>query len=365
MLVLGLLLVWTMSAMAGPGEGAGVTVDFISDPAPERIVPGSDLVQVTLAASWHGTPLQHGQLTMKILAPPPAGGLFRAFPPVEGTELLRLTSELNGGRFSLQYLFPIRGTYGVELELTAVPGGEPFPATTWRHAWQVGGSPSSVRWTWLLMGGLFILGAGVGLVLSRQTTPRMKPLSSLGAMVLLGVCYVTTLSSPPSVGADHPMSSVLHFPRGPQVIRGDDGWELVVRPTPVQARVGEPWHLAMSLNKAGQVFPQRTEVALNVYQLRDDKPMLRTQVIAPSGFVTQRLQLFDSAPHTCTVTARPLDSGGAEPVALTAVLGVDVTTSALTLGIDLRLLAILGAMLAGGLVAGFVLPRLGKETERA
>jgi hypothetical protein len=253
----------------------------------------------------------------------------------------------------------------VDLELAALPGGEEFPATTWRQDVQVGGSPSSSRWPWLLMVGLFALGAGVGIGLSCLTTRRMKPLSGVGAMVLLALGYIATLSGPASVEADHPMSSVLHFPRGPQVIRGNDGWELVVRPTPIQARVGEPWHLAISLNKAGQVFPQRTEVSLNVYQLRDDKPILRAQVIGPTGFATQRLQLFDSAPHTCTVTARPVDGEGAESMALTAVLGVDVMPPASSLGVDLRPLAILGAMLGGGLVAGFLLPRLGREAHHA
>jgi hypothetical protein len=280
-------------------------------------------------------------------------------------ELLGLRSELRQGRFSFEYLFPIPGTYHVEAELSPTPGGEDFPPTSWRREVRIRDDAPPVWSHWLLLGGVFALGALLGGFLTQHISGKKRPPAVMGLACLVGLWLISPLVSPAFVGADHPVASMVQFPRGAQVIKGDDGWELVVRPTPAQAKVGEPLHLAIALNKDGSPFTQGTEVTLNIYQLRDDQPILRTQVLAPSGFVSQRLQLFDSAPHTCTVTARAVGRTGDEPRGLTAVLGVDVASQAPALTAKLRAVAVVSAMLGGGLVAGYLIPRIGKETGRA
>jgi hypothetical protein len=336
-----------------------MTVDIVSDPPLEQLVPGARLARVTFNVFWREKPVEHGHLTVKLLAPKRAKGSLPEFFDSAGGEVLQLESELRRGIFSFQYLFPVSGTYQVEIALAPVPGGEDFSPTTLRKDFLVHGQPVQGRFHWLLLGGLFALGLGVGAVFSRWLRGRRKPSSVAAVVSLLGLCHAVTLLSAATVGADHAVNTQIDFPRGPQVIKGDDGWELVVRPTPVQVGVGEPLQLTTLFRKDGQIFPDAIEVSLNVYQLADDKPILRAQVVAPNGFSSQHLQLFDSAPHTCTVTVRPADVDLGSTAGLAAVLGIDVTPRSTSVGVGLWLLAISVGALGGGLIAGFLLPRLG------
>jgi hypothetical protein len=338
-----------------------MTVDIVSDPPPERLVPGASLVRVTLNASWREKPLERGHLTVKLLAPQRSEGFLAEFFNSTGGAALELESELRHGSFSFQYLFPTSGTYKVEIELAPVPGGEDFSPTTLRKDFQVHGRPAHGRSHWLMLGGLFALGLAAGVVFSHRLKARRKPSSVAAVVSMLGLCHAVALLSAAAVGADHAVNTQIDFPRGPQVIKGDNGWGLVVRPTPVQVGVGEPLQLTTLFRKDGQIFPDATEVSLNVYQLADDKPILRAQVVAPNGFSSQRLRLFDGAPHTCTVTARPADVDPGGTVGLAAVLGIDVTPRPNSLGVDLWLLAVSVGALGVGLIAGFLLPRLGGE----
>jgi hypothetical protein len=361
-LALWVSLTWGMSAIAGQVERTGMTVDIVSDPPPEQLVPGVSLGRVTLHVFWREKPLERGHLTVKLLAPQRAEGFLSGLSHSAGGEVLQLASELRHGVFSFQYLFPMSGTYKVELELAPVPGGEGFSPTTLRKDFRVHGRPARGRFHWLMLGALFALGLSAGVVCSRRVKAGGKPSSVAAVVSLLGVCHAVALLSTAAVGADHAVNTRIDFPRGPQVIKGGDGWELVVRPTPVQVSVGEPLQLTTLLRKDGQIFPEATEVSLNVYQLADDKPILRAHVMAPNGVSSQRLRLFDSAPHTCTVTARPTGRDLGSAVGLAAVLGIDVTPQSTSAGVDLRLLAIAVGVLGMGLIAGFLLPRLGGES---
>jgi hypothetical protein len=352
---------WVMGAMAGEVGEAGMRIDIISDPPPEQIVPGTSLARVTLKASRHGASVQHGHLKMKLLAPKRSEGLLPQSPHLEGSELLQLESDLRDGAFSFQYHFPMRGTYQVELELLPVPGGTSFSPTTLRQDFRVHSDPVHGAWLWLLLSAWFALGGAVGLLFSRRTKTGSKPASAAAIVSISSLCAAFMLSHPALVKADHAMNAPIDFPHGPQVIKGNDGWELVVHPMPVQVQAGETLQLSMLLRKEGVVLAEATEMSLNVYQLAHDKPILRANILAPNGSTSQRLQLFDGAPHSCTVTARPAGGAFARSVALAAVLGVDVSPHPPSMTAKIRLLAIAVGVLGGGMVAGFLLPKMSRE----
>lgn len=355
-------LTWGMSAIAGQVAQTGMTVDVVSDPPPEQLVPGVSLARVTLKASWREKPLERGHLTVKLLAPLRGEGFLPEFSHSAGGEVLQLESELRRGSFSFQYLFPISGTYQIEIALAPVPGGEEFSPTTLRKGFRIHGQPAQGWLHWLMLAGLFVLGLSAGVVFSRRVKAGRKASSVAAVVSMLGVCHAVALLSATAAGADHAVNTQIDFPRGPQVIQGGDGWELLVRPTPVQVSVGEPLQLTTLFRKDGQIFPEGTEISLNVYQLADDKPILRAQVVAPNGFSSQRLRLFDSAPHTCTVTARPAGGNPDSTVGLAAVLGIEVTPPSTSVGVDLPRLTSAVGVLSVGLIAGFLLPRLGGES---
>jgi hypothetical protein len=104
-----------------------------------------------------------------------------------------------------------------------------------------------------------------------------------------------------------------------------------------------------------------TDVALEVANLEDARMVLWSAVRTPAGQTTQRLQLFDGAPHAVTITARPVGEGYSEAVALTAVLYLDVQTLHPPLGVKIRLMALLLGVLVSGMVIGFFFPKQHKE----
>src|SRR5437016_1037392 len=114
--------VWLLWVAPGQTEDAAVTVEIASTPPLERIRPNTDLARVTLTALLHGKPLGQGHVKVQLTAPPRTTVLATGFPRVEGTALLALDSELRDGAFTLQYLFPIRGTYTFDLDIAPVPG---------------------------------------------------------------------------------------------------------------------------------------------------------------------------------------------------------------------------------------------------
>ena len=112
-----------------------------------------------------------------------------------------------------------------------------------------------------------------------------------------------------------------------QVMRGDDGWELEVHSSPAPATVGHLVQLAIWLRKDGAVFPGLTEVAIAVANQEEAQTVMGTHILAPQGHTAQSLQLYDGAPHTITVTVRPVGEEASGVAPLTAVLGLDVVAS--------------------------------------
>jgi hypothetical protein len=148
---------------------------------------------------------------------------------------------------------------------------------------------------------------------------------------------------------------------GSQILQGADGWELEVRPHPEVATVGQLVELAIRLRKDGAVFPSLTDVALEVANLEDARTVLRSAVRAPAGQTTQRLQLFDGAPHAVTVRVQPVGERYSQAAALTTVLHLDVQALHPPLGVKIRLMALLLGVLVGGIALGFFFPTRHKE----
>jgi hypothetical protein len=104
--------------------------------------------------------------------------LSTGFPRVEGTPLLALDSEFTDGSFNLQYVFPIRGTYTLDLGIAPVPGGPAFQPTRLHRMIRISENPVVARNAWLLIVGLFVLGGVTGRIFARSAAAR-KGLTAL------------------------------------------------------------------------------------------------------------------------------------------------------------------------------------------
>jgi hypothetical protein len=180
--------VWLLCGTTGQAEDATVTVALASTPSLERLRPNADLAHLTCTTLLHGTPLGQGHIKVQLTAPPRTKVLSTGFPRVEGTPLLALDAECSDGTFTLQYLFPIRGTYTFDLELASVPGGPTFPPTSLRKTVRLAENPVVARHAWLLTGGLFVLGGITGVIFARSAAAREKLLSRAIVGPLLLCC---------------------------------------------------------------------------------------------------------------------------------------------------------------------------------
>jgi hypothetical protein len=346
-----------LAHLSRAGEGAAeaaVSIQMVTDPPREQTLPDSRPAQLTFKASVDGQPLGSGRLAVDVTAPETSMLLPTLLPAVEGTTLLQLASELTGGKFAVEYLFPIPGVYTFDFDIAPAPDGQAVESTKIRHSLHVQADPASVRRAWLFRVALFALGgiAGAWYVCAahRQRTPPSRAVIAPGMLVLGGLVFVTGSYT----FADHGPRQLV-FPKGAQVIQGDDGWALEVRPTPEQAMVGDLLDMGVTLTHQGQVFADAMEVGLHLYNLRDDQTVLRTSILAPKGSTSQRFQVVESVPHTCTVTARPVSGVSEGPVTLTAVVGIDGVAAPMPFTVRLRLMSLMLGMVGAGAAGGFFL----------
>jgi hypothetical protein len=282
------------------------------------------------------------------------------FPWVEGTPLLALNSVLQqDGTFTLQYIFPIRGAYLFDLEITPVPGGPAFQPTRMSRTVHISENPAEVRHAWLLVIALFVLGVIVGMVFARSATARdaLPNSARVVSWVLFGLllCASRPVMAGTTHASDTPGQSRL------QVVQGADGWELAVRPQPPSATVGQLLELAIWLRKNGVVVENNTEILLAVSSQEHNQEILRTSLRLRSGQTVQHLQIFDGAPYTITVTARPATAPEHDVAPLTVAFGIDVQALHPPTAVKLRVLGLFVGILLLGMAVGFFFPRAGKE----
>jgi hypothetical protein len=347
-------LVSPLSGAEKHAAEAAVTLKLQTDPPLEQIVLDTKPTQLTFTVSADGKSLEAGRLAVHVMAPPRPILLPSPHPAVEGTTLLELNSDLTDGTFTLEYLFPAQGAYGFDFDIVPTAHGQSMHATKLRESVQVRADQDSIRRAWLFRVVLFSLGgiAGAWYARAAQTrkTPPSRAVTATGAVVVGGLVLVIGSFT----CADHGPRQ-LAFPKGTQVIQGDAGWALEVRPTPTQAVVGELLEITVTLTDAKQVFSGAMDVAMHVYNLKDDRTVLRTNILASHGSTSQRFQVVESAPHTCTITARPVSGVSGKPETLTAVLGIDVIAAPTPITVKLRVMGLFLGVIGAGVAGGFLL----------
>jgi len=349
--------VWLLWVARGQAEDAAVTVEIASTPSLEYLRPQTDLAHVTLTALLHGKPLRQGHMQVQLTAPPRTTVLAIDFPEVEGTPLLAFDSELLDGSITLQYRFPIRGTYTFDLEMTPVPGGPVFPPTRLRQTVRIADNPAMMRYTWLLVVGLFVLGVITGILVVRCVATRAKLRSRALIGLLVVCCGVLAPITMVAAHAGHPEHEAHGTPER-QVIWGDDGWELEIHSIPMPVTVGHLLQLALWLRKDDAVFPGMTEVSIAAVNLEDAQTVVEIHILARQGSISQSLQFYASVPHTIAVTVRPV-AGETRGWALPTVgLSVDVMAVGSPLAVQMRRMALGLGVVAIGMVMGFCVPHM-------
>jgi hypothetical protein len=198
------------------------------------------------------------------------------------------------------------------------------------------------------------------MIFARSAAARERLWSSTSVALLLGLGGALLPAS--GVLADHGhRSPTLAASQGRQVIHGDQGWELEVQASPIPATVGQLVQLAMWLRQDGALFPGLTDVHMEVVHQEEAHTVLETHMQARQGYTRQSLQLYDGAPHTVSVTVRPVAVEGNAVAPLTATLGLEVVALHPPLAVKIRMMAILLGVFVVGMAGGFFLPWPFKE----
>ncbi len=345
------LALFTSLTVMGHANASPITVKITSTPPQQQIRPDLDLAQVTVQVLHQGQPLTAGHVRAKLTSPTRTSWLSTDFPIVEGTALLDLASDLQQGALTFAYLFPIRGIYTFDLTVSSNPDGPAFSPTTIRQLFQLAENPAEVRNTWLLVGGLLLLGVIAGMIFARSAAAQEALLlAGLMALVSSGFIWPYLFSS---IATATPNDNRQH------VAQGDNGWNLEVHSTPT-ATVGQLAPFEVVLKQNDTVFSDPTQTSIVLHHVEDDKAVFQATTYAQAGQTAQKIQFFDGAPHTVTITAQPSEQPQVPP--LQAVVEMDVKGLQPPMAVKIRTLSLLIGVLIAGMAGGFFL--LGNRKER-
>ncbi len=358
-LTLGLVWMALLGTMPGQAQDTGLTVAITSTPPLASVRPNHDLASITLTPILRGKPLGQGHATFVLTAPPAPTVLATGFPRVEGTTLLRLESALTKGALTFQYAFPLRGQYTVDLTLTPVPGGPTFPPTRVQQTLHLSEDPSVTRNAWMLVAGLFVLGGIAGVMFARSAATQERRLAFGLIVVLLGGSLLGSVRSAEADSSHSPTAAPAASAH--QVVQGDDGWTLDVQVQPSPATVGQLAECTVTLRKDGEVSTGPTAVSLVVVHQEEGHTVFETHLVASKGQSTPSLQLYDGAPHTLTVTARPAAAAWRDVQPLTASIETEVIALHPPTPVKVRMMTLLLGVLVLGMCAGFFVPQRTRE----
>ena len=220
-------------SMSATTAQSNISVALETDPTPSQIVPDFDLVHTVITVvGENGQPLENAHLSLTLDSPDGNPILSTDFPFVEGTRLLAANEVLPAGRFEFDYIYPIRGDYDLNVEVTP-PGGATFPETL---NLTVRENPGELRVLLVFLVILAIFGMLSGWVVGRGARARQLPVS---AILLLTCTLVFPLSSVyADQGDDVNTSGGIH--NSPEVIElvEDGDVQLMVAMNPGTGTVG-------------------------------------------------------------------------------------------------------------------------------
>ena len=199
-------------------------------------------------------------LRATLVAPPPTPLLSTGFPFTEGTPLWSF--ETDAARLDLRYLFPMRGSYALDVEETRAGGGIARRSETIA----VPEDPRVLRADAIFAAALVAVGALVGFFLARGLTLR-RIAPHAAASLAIAVLLIPALAGAMPMGAIH---------AGP--------------------KTGTLWPVTASV-------VGRATFEIRARNVEDAKPLIDVAVRARDGRLHAGLQFYDGAAHELRIRA--------------------------------------------------------------
>jgi hypothetical protein len=313
-----------------------------TSPVPSAIIPDETLVQTRVrVVDGEGQPIPGAWVALHLDTPPSPEFLTTDFPWVEGTTLLDFAVEAPNGEVQFTTMYPIRGTYTFQTQVT-LPTGITFNDNSMLS---IAESPKEMLNFFLLLFLLFSLGLISGVIVGRWHRATLV-LFSLGSLLITSAI---TLAH----NANQAKSGPQIKPLTAQQTNGPIHATLTI--TPGRGRVGTLNTVEVKLSTTdGNPVPG--EVTLVAWHVEDEKPVYTLHLPVKDRPAQVQMQFFDGAEHELRLEATTSDKA-------TVSLRIPIVVEALAppFWLKIRIFVILMSVVVMGLLIGF---RLGVGTQR-
>lgn len=281
-----------------------------------------------------GAPLD---LSILLTAPPPGNLVSTDFPLIEGTRLVEMKLAGVTGALSWDYVFPIRGTYRLEVSATDAQGRR----LQGSRSVQVRENRTKTAFLAAFVAALFLLGFIAGRIF---TVPA-------GVVAVLAIVLLYSAGGNGILGAETVRATAL------------DG-KLTVTPS----LVGHPSTIRWRGTHPGSEEAVPAAVTLRIVQLEKGREIFRLNRAPTRGTLDLVFHFVDASPHTVSVVATP--RGGQPATEVTRTVQVESDTA--QFGARVRPVVLFLLVVLAGLVAGRIskkrfprLPWAGRRTRLA
>jgi hypothetical protein len=332
--------------------------------ATEYLGSGQYQAPVQLKLQAHdstGKPLQNAQFHLQVLTPPPTPWFTTDFPIVEGTKLLDIAGASPTGEFQIQQVFPIRGNYQLQVDVTPTVAGAFAPI---QQTLQLNVPENPLKLAYFpgllavllaigLVGGWFIGGREAmqpGEIAPRRVRLLLSGVTATAIAALFFFNLSAELAQAHSDVAAHTHDAAGAIQsQGLQLeLTGDD-----------QATVGKLAAFQVKLTDAQTNQPVSDAiVGIQSIALENNWTAFAYQgALNSQGLFGWQEQFFDGAPHKIEVTVSPNPAGTRQFQPFQVAREVEVEGVAPPMSVRLIGLFYFTSMLAIGLVAGLWLQR--------
>jgi hypothetical protein len=358
-------------AFVGFSQAPRSSVQLTTEPAVERISPleaeateylGSGQyqapVQLKLQANDPaGKALQDAQFHVKVLTPPPTPWFTTDFPITEGTQLLDITGDAPAGEFQMQQVFPIRGNYQLQVDVTPIIAGAFAPIQQTLNL-NVPENPLKLAYfpvllTVLLAIGLFggwIIGSRQAMQPGELAPRRVRMLLSGVTVMAIAALFFFNLSAEFAAAEDSIAAAAstddhsLIQSQGLQLELTGDAQTAVGKMAAFQAKLTD--------GKTNQPVTDAI-VAIKSIALENNWVAFAYQGVPNAqGLLSWQEQFFDGAPHKIEVKVSPNPNGTRQFQAFEATREIEVEGIAPPMTVRLIGLFYFTVVLTVGVLAG-------------
>ncbi|AFY74136.1 hypothetical protein Syn7502_02121 [Synechococcus sp. PCC 7502] len=312
------------TAFIGFSQSSEPSIQLTTNPAIAQIIPleaeatkylGSGKYESPVqlkfqAKSATGSTLENARFHLQILTPAPTPWLTTDFPIVEGTKLLDISGDAPTGEFLIDQVFPIRGQYQLQVDVTSL-GTNGFAPISQSLSLTVPENPLKFKYFPFVLLVLLAIGFGGGWVIGGrqqirdgEIAPRPVRLM-LSGVTILAIAALLFFNVSAELGKAHAEISIENSIKNSGLIQSQ-GLKLELNGDDHTA-VGQMASFQLKLTDSQTNQPISDALfAVKSTQIENNWVSFAYQGVPDhKGLLTWQEQFFDGAPHKVEVEVSP------------------------------------------------------------